>query len=332
MKLSRACADSYSSRIVEVGCQSINSDYSVLTYVSVMERGERKQRRLELALKDTPSAEEVRNDLLKELAFDDYLLINDCSSILNIRKGSGSGLSADRILTMQNHPHLQAWMSLNRSSVVLVHGGCVVPSSCEISYVCAQIVESMMQLSKQAGHDKSAHSVIITPLAFFCSQHRNGRRDAFGRPKGLIMALLSQLIDQFHGFDAKQLQLCQNDLANNDIESVCKAFRRLIKQLPAASIVVLVLEGIDVLIEEKTRGALRYILHSLLEIYRRKHVATLKFLFTCTTSSEPVVDLFEEWDVLRIPRVLQSRGSYRNFMWKDSGSLEVLETPVGVDE
>ncbi|KAI0902226.1 hypothetical protein F4806DRAFT_30250 [Annulohypoxylon nitens] len=320
--------------LIRSRCEALESMCRFLQqpHRGIMERGERKQRRLELALKNTPSAEEVRNGLLKELAFDDYLLINDCSNILNIRKGSGNGLSADRILTMQNHPQLQAWMSLNRSSVVLVDGGCVVPSSCEISYVCAQIVESMLQLSKQSNHDKNAHSVFITPLAFFCSQHRNGRRDAFGRPKGLIVALLSQLIDQFHGFDAKQLQLCQNDLANNDIESVCKAFRRLIKQLPATSIVVLVLEGIDVLMEEKTRNALRYIIHSLLETYRRKHAATLKFLFTCTTSSEPVVDLFEEWDVLRIPRVLQSRGSYRNFMWKDSGSLEILETPDEIDE
>ncbi|KAI1460701.1 hypothetical protein F4805DRAFT_372674 [Annulohypoxylon moriforme] len=292
----------------------------------IMERGARRQRQLELAYEDTPSAEEVRNKLLQELAFDEYLLINDCSNLLNVRKGSGSGLDTERILAMQNHPQLQAWMSLNRSSVLLVDGGCAVPSDSEISYVSAQIVESMLQLSKQAGYSNSTSNVFVLPLAFFCSRHRNRRRDIFGRPKGLVVALLSQLIDRFHGFGAKHLQACQNDLANDDIESVCKAFKRLIKRLPATSIVVLVLEGIDVLMEDKTRSALRYILHSLLGTHGGKNAATLKFLFTCTNSSEPVVDLFEEWDILRIPRVLQTRGSYRNFEWKDTGNLESLRT------
>ncbi|KAI1213012.1 uncharacterized protein F4807DRAFT_457098 [Annulohypoxylon truncatum] len=310
-------------------CEALESMCQFLQqpHRGIMERGARRQRQLELTLyEDTPSPEEIRNNLLQKLAFDEYLLPNDCSGLLNIRKGSGNGLDTERILAMQNHPQLQAWMSLNKSSVLLVDGGCAVSSACEISYVCAQIVESMLQLSEQADHGNNTSNVFITPLAFFCSRHRDRRRDVFGRPKGPIAALLSQLINRFHGFGTKQLQACQSDLANDDIESTCKVFGKLIKRLPATSIVVLVFEGVDVLMEEKTRSALRYILHSLLETHGGTHAAALKFLFTCTTSSEPVVDLFEEYDVLRIPRVLQSRGSYRNFMWKDSGRLEALGT------
>ncbi|KAI0887432.1 uncharacterized protein GGS22DRAFT_109444 [Annulohypoxylon maeteangense] len=308
------------SEVLENLCQLLQE-----LHPGIMGKGARRQHKLEMASReDVPSTKEARNDLLEKLAFDEHLLINDYKNLLSIRKGSGGGLDAERILTMQNHPQLQAWMSLNRSSVLLVDGGCAVSGDCEISYVSAQILESILQLSRQADHGNNTSNVFVLPLAFFCSQHRNRRRDMFGRPKGLITALLSQLIDQFHGFGAKQLQASQNDLANDDIEGVCKAFRRLVKKLPATSIVVLVLEGIDVLMEEKTRSALRYILHSLLETHSGKHAATLKFLFTCTTSSEPVVDLFEEWDVLRIPQVLQTRGSYRNFMWKDSGKLDAL--------
>ncbi|KAI2466562.1 hypothetical protein F4781DRAFT_405303 [Annulohypoxylon bovei var. microspora] len=313
--------------MVRARCEALESMSQLLqqSHREVMEWGKQKLRRLEYgSYEDISSIEELRTSLLQQLAYDQHPLHDDCNSILSIRKGLGSGLETERILTAQNHPQLQAWMSLNSSSILLVDGGCAVSSDCEISYVSAQIVESILQLSNQAHDRNSTSSVFITPLAFFCSRHRNRRRDIFARPKGVVTALLSQLLDQFHGFSAKELQACQNDLAADDIESVCRAFRRLIKRLPANYIVVLVLEGIDVLMEEKTRGALRYILQSLLEAHGGKHAATLKFLFTCTTSSESVVDLFEEWDVLRIPRVPRTSGSYRNFAWKESGNLGVI--------
>ncbi|OTA66653.1 hypothetical protein K449DRAFT_420314 [Hypoxylon sp. EC38] len=294
----------------------------------VMEWGKQKLNRLESgSYKGISSAEEFRENFLRELAYDKRLLDDDCNDLLSIRKGSGSGLDAERIFSMQRHLQLQAWMSLDDSSILLVNGGCELSTNLEISYVAAQIVESVRQLSEKQ-HRRSDYGdnsdVSVLPLAFFCSRHRNRRKDIFGKPKGVIKALLSQLIDQFHRFGAKELQACQSELAADDIESVCRGFRKMIKYLPATSIIVLVLEGIDVLMEEKTRSALRYILQSLVELHRGKHAATLKFLFTCTTSSEPIGDLFGEWDTLRLPRVLRSVGSYRNLMWKDSDNLSVL--------
>ncbi|KAI1417812.1 hypothetical protein F5Y13DRAFT_151896 [Hypoxylon sp. FL1857] len=318
--------------LVRARCEALESINQLLqqSHHAVMEWGTRKLGQLEASsYEDITDVVDLRKDLLQELGYDEHLVGDDCEDLLSIRKGSGSGLDTERISSIQNHPQLQAWMSLGSSSILLVDG-CSASSSCEVSYVAAQVVESVWQFSKSQRRqsDYGANSnVFILPLAFFCSQHRNRRRDFYGKPTGVAKAFLSQLIGQFHGFGAEELQACQDELASDGIDSVCKAFRKLAGKLPANSIVILVLEGIDILMEEKTRDALRYMLQSLVKLHRGKHAATLKFLFTCTTSSEPVEDLFEGRDILRIPRMLRSIGSYRSFTWKDSGNLGVFGNP-----
>lgn len=288
-----------------------------------MARGSKNHRRLKSSShQDEANPKELRERLLRGLAYEESLLNDDCKSILNIRNGSGSGLDAERVAFMQNNSQLQAWMSLNRSSILLVDGGCAVSSSYEISYATAQMVEYALQQSNRLQNSSEYDSgVFILPLAFFCSQHRNRRRDNLARPRGLAKMLLAQLIDQFRGFNAKELQACQKELEVEDLEGVCLAIRKLVKRLPATSIVILVIEGIDILMGEKTRDGLRHLVRSLVETHEGRHAAILKFLFTSTTSSEPVRDLFEEGDVLRIPRVINSTGSYRNLVWKDSENL-----------
>ncbi|XXG99266.1 hypothetical protein Hte_005603 [Hypoxylon texense] len=307
--------------IVRARCEVLENLANFLqrSHDEVMERGARRQRRLEAGShKDTEGAQKLRNDLLQDLAYEKRLINDDCQDILDIRKGFGTRLDTDRIISAQSSSQLQAWLSINDSSLLLVEGGCSTSSNSEISYVAAQVVESVLELSKNSS------TVPIMPLAFFCSQHRNRRRDVYGRPQGLAKALLSQLIDQFTGLSSEELQACQNNLDTDDIESICKVFRRIMKKLPSNWIVVLVLEGIDIMMEDKTRDQLRYITQSLVRTHGGKHAATLKFLFTCTTSSRPIDDLFQEWDVLRIPRVLSSPGSYRGLLWKDSGNLGSL--------
>lgn len=289
-----------------------------------MKKGARRQRRLESSShEDRTGAQELRKNIRLQLAYDERLLFDDCQEILSIRKGFGARLDADRITSVQTNSQLQAWMSINNSSLLLVDGGCSTSNSSEISYVAAQVIESVLALSKQqmdTSHQNSS-GVSIMPLAFFCSQHRNRRHDVYGRPKGLVKVLLAQLIDQFPGLSPKELQAYQSDLDTDNVENICRFVRMVIKKLPANRIVVLVLEGIDVMMEDKTKESLRHIVDTLVSTHRGKHAATLKFLFTCTTSSGPIEDLFQEWDILRVPRVSSSPGSYRGLLWKDSGNL-----------
>ncbi|KAI1393501.1 uncharacterized protein F4822DRAFT_15199 [Hypoxylon trugodes] len=315
--------------LIGARCQALEKFAQFLQPIhdEAMRKGARKLHRLEMgSYGNAPNVESLRKDLLCELDYDEYLLYDDCEALLSVRKGLGNRLDGERILEFQNHPQLQAWMSLDSSSLLLVDGGCEVSSSSEISYVAAQVMEYGLQLSKQPQNsiDSGSTGVTMIPLAFFCSRHRNRRRDIFGTPEGLAKALLSQLIDQVRAFGAKELQACRRDLSADDIESLCKEFRRLIKKLPASVIIVLVVEGIDILTGEKTRDALRYVVRSLIDTHGGNYAATLKFLFTCTTLSERVGGLFDEGDILRIPRLLRSQGSYRSLMWKDSESLGAL--------
>ncbi|KAI1765477.1 hypothetical protein GGR53DRAFT_261497 [Hypoxylon sp. FL1150] len=292
----------------------------------VMEEGAQRQRQLELSLHESvDGAQELRESLLLELAYEKRLRDHDCQEILSIRRGFGSRLDTDRITLVQTSSQLQAWISISDSSLLLVDGGSSTSSGPEISYVAARVVESALALSKQTSTSNHSNTKLsVMPLAFFCSQHRDRRHDTHARPRGLAKALLAQLIDQFTGLSLKELQAYQNNLEADNTESICRALRRVLKKLPDNCIVVLVLEGIDILMEDKTRVALRHIIQSLVRTHGGKHAAMLKFLFTCTTSARPIEDLFREWVILRVPRVSSSSGSYRSLLWKDSGSLGSL--------
>lgn len=255
------------------------------------------------------AAENTRKRILTRYGYNSLLAPNDCLFLLNVRgRFARLRLEEDRITAIRTNPRLLAWLIIDNSSMLLLDGNTERLTNNETSFVAARVVEGTLNLLEQ-----QKPNVKVIPLAFFCGCHR---LDSYATVPQLAMSLLLTLVDIYKGFDAITLQECINEINEHDFVSIVNLLEKLVLRLPQGVIVVLVVDGLRYFSQPRTRSQeMQEVMARLVGIYRKSPRATLKFLFTNASKSDPVRGLLCDDEVLRIPKDLPMRGGCHGSRW-----------------
>lgn len=254
-------------------------------------------------------AQNIREQILTRNEYNPSLMRNDCMSLLNVRgRLARDELEEDRINAIRMNPRLLAWLILDESSMLLLDGSTERPTNNETSFIAARIVEGALDSLEQRGSNVKA-----IPLAFFCGCHRI---DDYGTVAQLTLSLLLTLVNSYMEFDAITLQECLEGTDKYDFLSIIDSLEKLIFRLPSGVIILLVIDGLRCFSQPLTRSREMYeAMVRLIEIYRKCPKATLKFLFTSASRSDPIHALLGDDEILRIPKDLPSRGGPSGIRW-----------------
>ncbi|KAI1076434.1 hypothetical protein F5B20DRAFT_572868 [Whalleya microplaca] len=249
--------------------------------------------------------ETTTEEILEELLYDPSLVLDDMQALSRLSLPTAmTPLDVDRVYAVQMSPVVRSWLTIDEDSLLLINGGSDAMDG-STSFAAAQLVRSLLQ--QPTDHQDA---MVILPVAYFCSEHRNYYRDNVASPTELAMSLLLQLIDRYHEFRSKELRECLDRTDPTNIESISTSFRRLVKRLPSTTVVYLVIDGVSffTMPPERKRG-IRDVISHLVNVYHQQSAATLKFLFTSPTRSNFLEDLFEEDQIINIPSTPPPMGS-----------------------
>ncbi|KAK8112660.1 hypothetical protein PG984_013186 [Apiospora sp. TS-2023a] len=182
--------------------------------------------------------------ILEELKYERGLVSQDCEQLLQRfgRQGS-STMDLDRMFAIESMFRIQAWLTIDESSMLLVNGRAESRLSPELSILSARIIDRLLE-SRRTG-ELLQDDMVITPLAFFCSQHRDRRCDPYSNPSELAMSLLLQLIEQHHaGFRPSLIRECHAHLKPTDMMSICYWLRKLIASLSGNVVLLVIIDGL----------------------------------------------------------------------------------------
>ncbi|MCJ1438850.1 hypothetical protein MMC27_008240 [Xylographa pallens] len=179
-----------------------------------------------------------------------------------------------RAVDLISSDNLKNWLKVTSSDVLLVHGGSADEDTEEpLSFVSAKIITTVQDLDP-----------VIT-IHYFCGLHRSERSKTVtgGDAQTMMSSLLGQLLIQGKYEFALDF-VTPHDLSMlkmDDLKTLCVIVGSLIKQLPPASALFCVLDGIFAF-EDSTRSddmikALRY----LVRLVHKSKDVSFKLLLTC---------------------------------------------------
>lgn len=173
----------------------------------------------------------------------------------------------------------QEWVASKKSEALLVDGNAEGLESERISpmsTLCAAFIRSFKELRHSAP----------CQLSFFCGLHTASVDDLSG-PRGLMRSLLTQLLwnYQFH-FDFVNSHDHRVLLENHELSHLCEAFKNLIYQLPAHTIVFCIVDGISVYERANLEDELKIVASMLHDLSLDPHLGCFfKLLLTSPNQS-----------------------------------------------
>jgi hypothetical protein len=244
-------------------------------------------------------------EILSRYKYVPHLTPTDSQNLVRMQSRPGLDVDKGRIATIQQHPRFQAFLTLNESSMLFLNANSTRANSLDMSVVSARTYENILGI---AAEPTPQHTKVV-PLAFFCSQHRDYWTDEDGKPSELAMSLLLQLIDRYGDFDPTTLAMVVEELVPTDTLNILSIFGKLLSQLPATVIIILIIDGLRFFWHPaERRNGLVQVIEELVEMYRSGSEATLKFLFANPAQAEMVEQLFTEDETLVIPKHLAAVG------------------------
>lgn len=255
---------------------------------------------------------------LTTFQYDQDMVSRDYSSLTRL---IGTNISADvdqcRMAALESNYRVQAWLTLDKPSLLLVNGQTQERPDNEISVFSARLASSLVSYS-QSSKGTRRGDIIIFPLIFFCGEHRDHRRDRYATPAGLILHLFLQLVDQLRGMSSRViLRHFDPPLDSGDITSICKAMEELVMALPRNVFLCIIVDGLVFWDQHASRRQeMRQVVSQLVKLYRMRLKATAKILFTNPTRPVFVEDLFEDGEIVHISHSFMYDFSSAMMDWK----------------
>lgn len=239
-------------------------------------------------------------NVLSELMYEPGLVPRDIDDIL--RQSTmplHHRLQPRRVTAIQENPRVQAWLTLDESSILLVNGNAASHLDLSTSFFSARVVRTLAEQPSQY-----RENIEIVPLAYFCGQHQDFLRDAAASPSELAMSLLLQLVDRHREFDAADLRRCLDDTDPKNVESIMESLGALLGHLPSRAIVYLVVDGVEHFARPDLRKAeFQDVLIKVVNLFQFQKRAKLKILFTSTQRGVLLDDLnlLADDEIVNIP-------------------------------
>ncbi len=197
----------------------------------------------------------------------------------------------DRVEWMMRSPTLREWLNFPGSRTLLLNGdGDANEMFPPTTFVSAKLLESL------------AHIEPIITLLFFCSLHMTSRKDTMADATGLIKSFVSQLLLRDGPWDLAFLSSADVEkIQNSDIETICMLFRRLLQQLPDATFLFWMIDGINYYERSERRRDFLKVIHELLGVINDTKGVVIKLLLTCPGKSSYVKDVVGKENILNVP-------------------------------
>ena len=119
---------------------------------------------------------------------------------------------------------------------------------------------------------------------------------------GLIKSFVSQLLLREVPWDLASLSVEDLEkIKHNDLEAICVLFRKLIQQLPDATFLFWMIDGINYYERSERRRDFLKVVQALLGVIKDCKGVIIKLLLTCPGKSLYVKDALGKEDVLNVP-------------------------------
>ncbi|KAH6693814.1 hypothetical protein F5X68DRAFT_47191 [Plectosphaerella plurivora] len=230
--------------------------------------------------------------VLKIFQYDLDPLLQD---IRQIQRGRRDLFPTDsRASYLANSARLQAWLAIDRPSLLLVNGGGTNSAAVDVSIVSAGLVSTLLAAATAQPQ--------IVPLAFFCGQHKQFASDVYGCAVEMTMSLLLQLIHRYARFSDEELAEIVHRTNPRDIMSVCDTLEACVRRLSADTTLFIVLDGIDCFSDPTDRAhETIQVVHRLIGLSKQPPATSLKFLFVGSTRSRFIEHLVTDSEIMNIP-------------------------------
>ena len=197
----------------------------------------------------------------------------------------------DRVEWMMRSPKLREWLNFPESRTLLLNNdGDANEMFSSTTFLSAKLLESL------------AHIEPIITQHFFCSLHTTSRKDIMADATGLIKSFVSQLLLREVSWDLAFLSVEDLEkIQNNDLEAICVLFRKLIQQLPDATFLFWMIDGINYYERSERRRDFLKVIQALLSVIKDCNGVIIKLLLTCPGKSLYVKDALGKEDVLNVP-------------------------------
>ncbi|ETS78285.1 hypothetical protein PFICI_10347 [Pestalotiopsis fici W106-1] len=235
-------------------------------------------------------------EFLRELEYDPNLIIKDVNELRRLYfTNTVSRPDANRLWAFKENRRVTAWRTVHEDSLMLVNARSGDSMDWSTTMVNATFIRCLIE-------EKPDFTRINTiPLGFFCSQHRDPYRDEEAKPERIALNLVLQLVHHFPNFEPTDLRKCLDKLERDNIDSIFRIFRYLVKKLPETARVYLILDGLSFTRENQERSVWEIVDHLICILLEKKHKATLKFMFCSPTRANFLEKLFDDSEILNLP-------------------------------
>lgn len=197
----------------------------------------------------------------------------------------------DRVEWMMRSSKLREWLNAPESRTFLLNGdGDANEMFPPTTFLSAKLSESL------------AHIEPTFLQSFFCSLHTSSRNDNMADATGLVKSFISQLLLRDVAWDLAFLSTTHLEkIQRNDIDTICALLRSLIQQLPDATFLFWMIDGINYYERSERRRNFLKVIHELLAIIKDCNGVVIKLLLTCPGKSLYVKDALAKEDILTVP-------------------------------
>lgn len=197
----------------------------------------------------------------------------------------------DRVKWMMESRKLQEWLNLPKSRTLLVNGNSDGNDTfSSTTFLSAKLIEGLQQIAP------------LVSLHFFCSLHMSSKKGYKDDATTLLKSFISQLLERDYDYDLTFFS--QDDLEkieHNDLDTICKLFRHLVQQLPNATFLFWMIDGINYYERSERRNGFQKVIDELLAVIGTCNDIVIKLLLTCHSKSTYIKNSLDKDNILTIP-------------------------------
>ncbi|MCJ1398888.1 hypothetical protein MMC11_002089 [Xylographa trunciseda] len=233
-----------------------------------------------------------------------------------------------RAVDLTSSDHLKNWLKMMSSTLLLIHGGTADEDTEEpLSFVAAKIITTVQDLEP------------VVTIHYFCGLHRDQetKNGTGGDAQTMMKSLLGQLLVQ-KKYEFDLADLTKHDLSmleTGDLKTLCVIVGMLIQQLPPASALFCVIDGIFAFEDSARSNDMIKALRHLVRLVRKPKDVSFKLLLTCAGNCQfqRRYEISEGQALLMDEELVDDEGhGYNDDLFDDDMATSLVEHDYGYDQ
>jgi hypothetical protein len=227
----------------------------------------------------------------------------------------------DRCVYVLDSVDLVSWIKFPTSRILVVNGNMhSTQFRSPLSFLSARLVYTLDSLREGCPNGKDE----IAAVHFFCGEHAD-RGDKMNTAAAIINNLLAQLLLSFKHIDLASL-IKLGDFQSDNLDAVCKRFKRVLKLLPSTAVVFCVIDNLpfylaDENTSEDAQALLRWLIRLTHRLRKSQDISgggcTFKLLLTAAGQyMDPETSALADDEVLNIPVTVPQTGGFTDMKWE----------------